>query len=210
MIGILGGTFDPVHIGHLRVALELYQTLPLHEIRFIPCGQPPHRDLPRANAQQRLTMLRMAIQDQQGFCIDEREVRRPGPSYMVDTLSSLRAEFRDAPLGLIVGVDAFNGLDTWHHWLEIPVFAHIIVVYRPGSAGVNKGKAAELLEQRQIGESSALLKQTAGAILLWPARQLDISSSDIRALIAQNKSPRYLLPEQVYAYIQAEGLYQAR
>lgn len=210
MIGILGGAFDPVHIGHLRVALELYQTLPLREIRFVPCGQPPHRKLPCASVKQRLTMLRMAIQDQQGFCIDEREVRRSGPSYMVDTLSSLRAEFHDAPLCLIVGLDVFNGLDTWWHWLEIPVFAHIIVVHRPGSAGVNRGKVFELLEQRQVGEPSALLKQTTGAILLWPVRQLDISSSNIRALIAQNKSPRYLLPEQVYAYIQAEGLYQIR
>lgn len=208
MIGVLGGIFDPVHIGHLRTALELYQSLPLDEIRFIPCGQPPHRALPRASAQQRLTMLRMAIQDQQGFCIDEREVRRQGPSYMVDTLSSLRAEFPDRPLALIVGLDAFNGLDTWRHWLEIPALAHIIVVHRPGSVLVDRGKVFELLEQRQVGEPAALLKQGAGSILLWPVRQLDISSTNIRTLIAQNKSPRYLLTEQVYAYIQVEKLYQ--
>lgn len=209
MIGILGGTFDPVHIGHLRVALELYQSLPLDEIRFIPCGQPPHRETPQASANQRLAMLRMAIQDQQGFCIDERELQRQGPSYMVDTLSSLRDEFPDVPLCLIVGLDVFGEFDKWHRWLEIPTLAHIVIVHRPGSDLEDEGQVFEILQERQVKEPSVLLKQVAGAILLWPVRQLDISSTDIRLLIDKHKSPRYLLPERVYSYIQSEGLYQS-
>jgi len=209
MIGILGGTFDPVHIGHLRIALELYQALPLDEIRFIPCGLPPHRDPPQANAAQRLTMLRMAIQDQQGFRIDERELQRQGPSYMVDTLSSLRDEFPDIPLCLIVGLDVFKEFDKWHRWLEIPAFAHIVVVHRPAGDLAGEGRILELLAQRRVREPSALLEQVAGSILLWTVRQLDISSTDIRLLLAGHKSPRYLLPEAVYDYIQQEGLYQS-
>lgn len=209
MIGILGGTFDPVHIGHLRVALDLYQTLPLDEIRFIPCGQPPHRSLPQASASQRVAMLRMAIQDQQGFYVDEREVRRQGPSYMVDTLYSLRDEFPEVPLCLIVGLDVFKEFDKWHRWLEIPTYAHIIIVYRPASDLSADGQVFQLLEQRRVEKPSALLAQVAGSILLQPVRQLDISSTDIRLLIAGHKSARYLLPEQVYGYIQNEGLYQS-
>jgi nicotinate-nucleotide adenylyltransferase len=209
MIGILGGTFDPVHFGHLRTALELYQTLPLNEIRFIPCGQPPHRHLPYASTGQRLAMLRLAIQDQQGFHVDERELRRQGPSYMVDTLSSLRSEFPEMPLCLIVGLDVFGEFDKWHRWLEIPEIAHIVIVQRPASVIVNEGQVFELLENRRVDEPAQLLQQPAGSILLWPVRQLDISSTDIRSMIAADKSPRYLLPEQVYGYIQSEGLYHS-
>jgi nicotinate-nucleotide adenylyltransferase len=209
MIGILGGTFDPVHTGHLCIALELYQTLPLKEIRFIPCGQPPHRDPPRATADQRLAMLRMAIEDQQGFCIDERELRRRGPSYMVDTLSSLRNEFPDVPLCLIIGLDVFKEFDKWHRWSEIPKLAHMVVVHRPAADLADNDRIFELLEQRRVTEPKALLERLAGAILPWPVRQLDISSTDIRSLIADHKSPRYLLPEQVYSYIQNEGLYRS-
>jgi len=209
MIGILGGTFDPVHIGHLRVALELYQSLPLDEIRFIPCGQPPHREMPQASANQRLTMLRLAVQDQKGFCIDERELRRQGPSYMVDTLSSLRDEMPDVPLCLIVGLDVFVEFDKWHRWSEIPTLAHIVIIHRPESDLRDKGQVIELLRKHRVQEPAALLEQVAGMILLWPVRQLDISSTDIRLLMADNKSPRYLLPEQVYSYIKSAGLYQS-
>ena len=210
MIGILGGTFDPVHNGHLRIALELYQELPLDEIRFIPCGQPPHRDPPQANVAQRLAMLRMAIQHQQGFHIDERELQRPGPSYMVDTLSSLRDEFPEIPLCLIVGLDAFREFDMWHRWMEIPELTHIVVVHRPTYELTDKDRVYEMLVQRRVQEPDALLEQPAGLILLRPARQLDISSSDIRLLLAGHKSPRFLLPESVYGYIQKEGLYKSK
>jgi nicotinate-nucleotide adenylyltransferase len=208
MIGILGGTFDPVHIGHLWTALELYQSLPFEEIRFIPCGQPPHRQLPYASGDQRLAMLRMALRDQQGFRIDTRELQRPGPSYMADTLSSLRAEFPAIPLGLIIGLDVFKEFDKWHRWQDIPALSHIIVVHRPASDTVNRPPVLDLLEKHRVEEPSQLLQHTAGSILLWPVRQLDISSTDIRSLIARHKSPRFLVPEQVYDYISNEGLYQ--
>ena len=208
MIGVLGGTFDPVHIGHLRTALELYQTLPFAEIRFVPCGQPPHRHQPSANANQRLAMLRLALGDQQGFNIDERELQRQGPSYMVDTLSSLRAEFPTVPLSLIIGLDVFRDFDKWHRWQEIPALAHIVVVHRPASDIVKQGRVYAMLEKIRIEEPAQLLRQSAGSLLLWPVRQLDISSTDIRSLIAERKSPRYLLPERVYEYISSEGLYR--
>ncbi len=209
MIGILGGTFDPVHFGHLRTALELYQTLPFEEIRFIPSGQPPHRDTPRASTVQRLEMLRMAIEDQPGFCIDEREIRRQGPSYMVETLSSLRADFPDIPLCLIIGLDVFRDFDKWHRWLEIPTFAHIVIVHRPISEPERGDRIFRLLARPRIMEPSVLLTELAGSVLQWPVRQLDISSTDIRTLIAEDRSPRYLLPERVFGYIQREGLYQS-
>lgn len=133
MIGLLGGTFDPVHHGHLRIALEAKEALGLTEVRFIPCRQPPHRGDASATAQQRLDLLRLACGDMPGFAVDTRELERPGPSYMVDTLASLRAERGDEPLCLILGWDAFLGLPGWHRWQNLLDYAHLAVVQRPGS-----------------------------------------------------------------------------
>ena len=119
MIGILGGTFDPVHYGHLRPALELLHDLRLEHVRFVPCGTPPHRPEPMANADQRLAMLTAAVGDQPGFRIDTRELRHAAPSYTYNTLTALRAEVGDTPLCLIIGMDAFHGLDTWYRWEEL-------------------------------------------------------------------------------------------
>ncbi len=132
MIGIFGGTFDPVHFGHLRPALEVQQALGLDEVRFIPAGQPPHRDMPHATAPQRLSMLQTAIEDQPGFAADEREIQREGPSYMVDTLALLREELGQIPLCLILGYDAFLGLPAWHQWHRLIELAHLVITHRPG------------------------------------------------------------------------------
>jgi nicotinate-nucleotide adenylyltransferase len=126
-IGLLGGTFDPVHNAHLRIALDVLEQLQLAEMRFIPSRQPPHRAQPGASPEQRLAMLQRAVQGQPGFIVDERELRRSGPSYMVDTLCSLRADFSETPLCLLLGLDAFRELHTWYRWQTIPELAHILV-----------------------------------------------------------------------------------
>jgi nicotinate-nucleotide adenylyltransferase len=206
-IGILGGTFDPIHFGHLRPALDLYQELGLQGVRLIPCRQPPHRRPPLAGAEQRLAMLQAAIAGERGLSADTRELRRPGPSYTLDTLRSLRSELDTTPLCLIVGSDAFARLDTWHRWRELIVFAHLVVVQRPGCNPSTESAVAEALQARYITDPERLGEAAAGFVLRWPVTQMDISGTHLRALIAAGKSPRFLLPDSVWEFIQREGLY---
>lgn len=207
MIGIFGGTFDPVHLAHLRCALELQQTLGLTELRFVPSRQPPHRAAPLADPAQRLAMLRLGIAGQPGFVIDERELRRPGPSYTVDTLESLRGELPDRPLCLITGLDAFVQLHTWHRWERLIELAHIAVMTRPGLRSTPVGEVADLLERCRTDDPRALHAAPAGRIILCPVTRLKISATRIRALVAQGQSPRYLVPDSVLAYMREAGLY---
>lgn len=209
MLGILGGTFDPVHFGHLRCALELKQDLPLRELRLLPCGTPPHRAVPHANAEQRLRMLRAALAETPEFVIDTRELFRNGPSYSVDTLRELRAEQGATPLCLIVGQDAFNALDTWHCWRELVELAHIVVAHRPGWLPPTRGAVADLLARHGVSDAAVLQRRVAGCILPRPVTALDISATAIRAAIAAGKSARYLLPDAVWRIIAAEALYAA-
>jgi nicotinate-nucleotide adenylyltransferase len=207
-VGILGGTFDPVHYGHLRPALEVLENLGLAEIRFIPCRQPSHRGQPVASPAQRLALLQCAVAGQPGFVVDERELQRAGPSYMVDTLTSLRAERGTTPLCLLLGTDAFAQLTTWHRWQALADLAHLIVLQRPGSLPPTAPPLLEWLAQRQPHDPAALRTQPAGMILLHAVTQLDISATRIRALLAHGQSPRYLLPEAVCAAIHEQGLYR--
>lgn len=209
MIGILGGTFDPIHFGHLRPALDMQQALGFDEVRLIPCRMPPHRGAPHATPEQRLTMVRLATHGERTFSIDERELRRDGPSYMIDTLLSLRAELGDErPLALLIGMDALQGLDRWHRWRELADLCHVVVATRPGWTPPQSGAVAELVRERQVAEAVALRASPAGKLMFCPVTPLDISASRIRALLAEGKSPRYLLPGAVLEYIQAVGLYQ--
>ncbi len=207
MIGIFGGTFDPVHSGHLRIALELMQELPLNEVRFIPCHRPPHRSEPVASPQHRVKMLRLAIADQPSFVVDERELERPGLSYMVDTLDSLRLSSGDKPLCLILGMDAFISLDTWHRWTQLIELSHIVVACRPEVDDKPAAAVAALLDTCREFDPQALQQRPYGKILMLPVTQLEISATRIRALIKDNKSPRYLIPEDVWKYIKKESLY---
>ncbi len=208
MIGVLGGTFDPVHFGHLRPALELYEMLGLDQLRMIPCGIPPHRDLPRASGAQRLAMLQLALTDEPGLVIDQRELQRPGPSYMVDTLISLREELGGVPLALIIGMDAFHGLERWHRWRELVDLCHLIVAHRPGWLAPAEGELAALLAARQVGDAAALRGRPAGGVGFCAVTQLDISASRIRELVRVGQSPRFLLPDPVLDYITTAGLYR--
>jgi nicotinate-nucleotide adenylyltransferase len=207
-LGILGGTFDPIHFGHLRSALEVLQALQLSEIRFIPCREPPHREKPVALAEQRLALVEQAIADQTGFVVDDRELDREGPSYTRHTLASLRKDMPETPLYLLLGMDAFVNLPTWYRWQEIPELAHIVVMHRPGSELSFSQELTDLIVRYRCNDPEALRGKIAGHLVFQPVTQLDISATQIRHLLAQGDSPRYLLPDVVWAYIRSQGLYQ--
>ncbi len=203
MIGILGGTFDPVHYGHLRPALEVQQALGLEQLRLIPLRDPPHRPDPQTTAGQRLAMLRAAVKDQPGFQVDTRELEREGKSYSVLTLHSLRQELGPArPICLLLGSDAFRHFPDWHRPDEILELAHLVVMERPGEAH------QEHYPDHHCADPGALRRQAAGLILFQTVTQLGISSTRIRAMIAAGSSPRYLLPDPVLTLIERDGLYR--
>ena len=208
MIAVFGGTFDPIHYGHLRPLWEVKQVLGLEEVRLIPCFIPPHRDAPGATAEQRLEMLQLALKSVPGFVIDERELQRGGPSsYMVDTLQSLRDELGQTPLCLIMGLDAFLGLESWYQWQRLHELAHIIVTQRPGSELPEDGTVAELINKTRAKDVSELFAQAAGKTYFQPVTQLDISATAIREQIACGQDVRFLMPDSVRHYIETEGLY---
>jgi nicotinate-nucleotide adenylyltransferase len=206
-IGVLGGTFDPIHIGHLRMAIEVYEKLKLGRIHVIPCYQPAHRKPPIATPEERLAMLKCAVDNQPALYADSREIDRKGPSYMVETLADLRKEMPNSPLCLLLGVDTFLGLPTWHHFEEILNLAHIIVVPRATSQLPTTGILSELINTYLKAEITYIHENSAGGILQLPIPLLDISASNIRKLIAMGSNPRYLLPDNVYHYIQQHGTY---
>lgn len=206
-IGVFGGTFDPVHVGHLRTAHELMTALGLAEVRFVPCRLPPHRPPAVAPEALRLRMLEAALDGLPGFRVDGRELRRPGLSYMVDTLTSLREEVGERPLCLLLGLDAFLGLPTWHRWREIPDLAHIVVARRPGVAQPMDGEAGDLLRSRAANSPADLAREPAGRVLVRDVTQLEISSSAIRALVAGGGDPRFLVPDAVLELIAKTHIY---
>jgi len=206
-LGIFGGTFDPIHFGHLRTAFELMQELELAEVRFLPAGEPPHRVTPLCNASHRLAMVRAAASDQPGFVVDDRETRRAGPSYTVMTLRELRAEFPGRPVCLIVGMDAFLGLPQWHEWQQILRLAHLVVAHRPGWVAPASGTLGELLAERGTTRHADLHATEAGRIHVRAVTQLEISSTDLRDLIVSGRDPRYLLPDAVREIIRDTGCY---
>jgi nicotinate-nucleotide adenylyltransferase len=212
-VGILGGTFDPIHFGHLRLAEELAQTLRLAGVRLVPSGTPPHRARPRTPTAHRLAMVRLAAAGNALFSVDDREVRRSGPAYSFDTLTELRAELGDAtPIVLIVGADAFLDFAAWHRWHDIFGLAHVAVAHRPGFP-VERWR--DSMPQPLAREYAARLMQQplavhlapAGGIVVVPFTALDISATAIRDLVRTGGSPRYLLPDPVLDYIRSEDLY---
>jgi nicotinate-nucleotide adenylyltransferase len=208
MIGIYGGTFDPIHYGHLRTALEVKEIVGLTELRFLPCREPPHRKPPVASPELRLKMLEAAMQDAEpGFHIDTRELNRPGPSYMVDTLASLRKDIAGESLALIVGLDAFSSLPSWHRWKALFDLAHLIVMRRPGIELVFSEELSPSLQERRVHESSQLASQTSGSIFFLEVTQLEISASLIRTMIQSGRNPRFLMPDSVLHFIRVERLY---
>lgn len=206
-IGIFGGTFDPVHFGHLRAAAEAADQLPLGEFRLLPAGTPPHRVLTHASGDHRLAMLKLAIAEYEDLTVDDREVRREGYSYMVDTLAEIRGEEGNAPLVLMLGQDAVNHLDSWHEWRRLFELAHLVVMRRPGARHRYSGALFEELQPRLVDDARALTQSPHGSVLPLEVTQLEISSTEIREHIAAGRSPRFLLPETVIRYIREHGLY---
>ncbi len=208
-IGIFGGTFDPVHYGHLRSAFEMLQALQFEEVRFIPCGDPPHRGATFASATQRFEMVDVAIAGQRGFVADDRELRRDGPSYTYDTVAELRREFPQRSLGLILGMDAFLSLPKWYRWKEILDVAHIVVAHRPGWKAPDIGALGELLSEYGTHRVTDLHEATHGRIHIHAVTQLEIASTEIRELVAAGRDPRFLMPDAVTKVIKDTGLYMS-
>lgn len=191
MIGIFGGTFDPVHLAHLRLALELLEQSSLTEIRFIPCKQPVHKMNAIANPQQRLEMLKLATSDQSQFIVDDREIKRDTKSYTVLTLQELTHQLSQTQLGLIIGADSLVNFTQWYQWENILELAKLLVIPRRNSVIETDSLPAMIKDNMQI----------------IPLKTLNISSSDIRQICQRGNSARYLVPEAVWAYIQANHLY---
>ena len=196
-IGLFGGTFDPIHYGHLRTAFELWQALRLAEVRFLPTGNPPHRDATLASAELRVQMVRAAVADLAAFTVDDREVRRTGRSYSVDTLTELREELPERSLCLLLGMDAFLGLPHWHRWRELFDLAHVVVAHRPGWKAPTQGPLGEIMVDRGTGTVRDLHEARAGRVYVHAVTQLEISSTELRQLIVAGRDPRYLVPESV-------------
>ena len=208
-IGLFGGTFDPIHCGHLRTAFELWQELKLAELRFLPTGSPPHRDQLYASAELRLKMVQAAVADQPGFVVDDREVRRSGVSYSVDTLTELRREYPQRSLCLLLGMDAFLGLPNWHRWRELLTLSHIVVANRPGWRAPTTGPLGEVMVDHGTGSIRTLHEERAGRVYVRALTQLEISSTELRALIVAGCDPRYLVPDAVRQIIQETRCYAA-
>ena len=208
-VGIFGGTFDPVHYGHLRAALEARELLKLEDFRLLPAGTPPHRSNTVASAVHRLAMLQLAVSEYSGFGVDDREVRREGNSYMADTLREIREEIGDSPLLLIIGQDAANALDSWHQWQSIFDLAHLVIMRRPESTLAWSGELKNQMERRLVRDQKQLGDESAGLVFPLEVTQLAISSTGIRNQLLAGRSPRFLLPDAVIDYIEQNTLYFA-
>lgn len=215
-IGLLGGTFDPIHFGHLRLAVEAREALALDTVALIPAGDPPHRDSPHSTAADRLALVGLAVDGNSALTLDDSEVRAHGKSYTVLTLERIRARVGNTQsLVLILGADAFQGLHQWHRWTELFALAHIAVANRPGTAphgrhwpGVLATELGDACQNRIDTDPDALRRAPAGRIVPFEMTPLAISASLIRDLIRTGRSARYLLPDPVLDYIDSHDLYR--
>jgi len=207
-LGLLGGTFNPVHYGHLRSALELVERLQLEQLRLMPSAVPPLRELPRCSAQHRAAMVELAVAGEPRLVCDSRELQRPGKSYTIDSLTELRQEVgAQRGLCMVLGCDAVLHICSWHRWRELLDLAHVVVIGRPGWELPHSGEVAKWLQQNRLASASELSRRPAGGIVIEELRPLAISSTEIRAILAAGKSARYLMPQSVLDYIQTNNLY---
>ena len=208
-LAIYGGTFDPVHIGHLRSAIEVKALLNVTELRMVPSFLPPHRDQPGASAEARRAMLDLAIAGLEGISIDDRELRREGKSYAIDTLEELRSEIGPAaPLFFVLGEDAFALIHTWHRWTELTDYAHFVVLKRPFEAATLKEPVLEWLQGKEIADVSTLNAEPAGRVVTVKLAQWEVSATDIRRRIQLAQSIDFLVPGPVQDYLIEQQLYQ--
>ena len=210
MIGLFGGTFDPIHYGHLRPARSAYGVLGLSRLHFMLAARPPHRQAPQASAEQRWQMLRLAVSQEPGFIADDRELRRQGPSYTVDTVVAMRQALTDSPMCLLMGADAFLGLSSWHQWQRLVDLTHIVVLHRPGwplSEGNDAWPAG--MHQRLVRDRQQLAASAGGLLLLLELEPVEISATAIRRALAAGDSIEHSVPPAVAQYIQEHGLYRS-
>jgi len=213
-LAILGGTFDPVHRGHIGFAEDVRQALGLGEVRLVPAGDPPHRAGPSASGHDRVAMLRLAVADHRGLVVDPREVARAGKSYTTLTLEELRQEAPLRPLLLLVGADAFLGLPTWHRWRDIFELAHVVVAARPGVTLAPSAELAGEWKSRLVGKPDLLFSKPSGTIYLQAIAPQPISASVIRAQLARGadgrEAVRQMLAPAALRYIDQRHLYSDR
>ncbi len=207
LIGILGGTFDPVHNGHLHVATSLLKQIPLDEVRFLPCSTPVHRAAPIASPEDRLAMLKRACANLPNITIDEHEIRRQGPSYMIDTLRDLKKEQPNDHFCLILGQDAFNFFDTWFEWQSILDYCHLIIINRPHSKKeLNKSIQQFIIEYRSLNLNS-LFSLSHGKIFFSEISPLDISATQLRSQLKKKHYDEKAISPLVLQYIIQHELY---
>lgn len=204
----MGGTFDPIHHGHLRTALELRQWINISQLHLMPTKIPAHREIPECKPEQRLEMLELAVENEAGLVIDARELYADTTSYSLFTLQALRAELgEDCPLCMVVGMDSYQTLEQWYNWQQFPELCHLIVVARPGYIPPKQQLLAGFTQVDQAKSITKLLEQPAGKIIFHKLTRLDIAATQIRQMIKNGESARYLLPERVWQYIQDNQLY---
>ena len=206
-VAVLGGTFDPIHHGHLRLAIDLAEQLNLSSLKLMPGYQPVHRDNPCATAVQRLDMLKLAIDNNSVLDVDARELKRKGPSYTLLSLKEIRAEIGPtAPLYFVLGEDAFCHFDQWHQWQQLIEYTHILVAIRPGSYPKFSSDLTDFVARVEYqGEGYPVA--ASGTVVFIDNAQLEISSTAIRQKITKGQSIQYLLPKNVADYIQSNKIY---
>jgi nicotinate-nucleotide adenylyltransferase len=208
-MALFGGTFDPVHYGHLRCADEVRRKLGLNNLYLLPAGTPPHRDTPFATVEQRLEMLQLARLEFPQLLIDDRETRRSGPSYMVDTLTEIRSSLENRPLLLLIGQDAANLLHTWFQWERLFELAHIVILTRPGAPTRYPPELAKQVQLRSGSDIQELIKTEAGIVLHLEVESIDVSATGIKRILRSGGSPESMLPAAVLEYINKNRLYLA-
>ncbi len=208
-VALFGGTFNPVHFGHLRIATELAEQLQVESIRMMPCAFPPHRDEPAVSGEQRLEMLRLAIGQQSILQAEDIELQRPAPSYSVDTVRLMREKLgSQTPLFLCIGMDALNGLDRWHEWQRIQDYCHIVVSSRPGFTAPESGVLADWINQHRCDDLRVLNQSAHGNIYFCELTMLAISSTSIRKKVSNGENICFLTPDTVVDYIRQQHLYE--
>jgi nicotinate-nucleotide adenylyltransferase len=208
-IGLLGGTFDPIHHGHLQLALAACQELDLEQVKLIPCYRSPHKNQPIANPEDRFNMVKLAITEKPYFSVDDYEIKNQKPSYSIDTLQAMRATLGEkTPFCWIMSMDAFLKFDLWHRWQEIPKLAHLAIANRPGSEKISSPPILDLLNDRQIFNKDLLATAPAGHIILFTMPPNPISATEIRNLIRNDKDASNLVPKAVWEYICSRKLYR--
>ncbi|WP_438865013.1 nicotinate-nucleotide adenylyltransferase [Neptunicella sp.] len=207
MIGIFGGTFDPIHKGHLQPVEQAARQLAMQQVHVLPCHIPPHRQTPAVNAAHRLRMVQLACQQYPQFIADDRELNRTTPSYSFDTLTEFRQQYPQQPLGFIMGMDAFNHFDSWHRWQDIVGLSHLIVCQRPGYKMQLNSNLDALVTQHGNQDVDALHRRPSGVIYFAKVALIDISATEIRQQLYLGQSANHMLYDNVAEYIRQQGLY---